>query len=272
MKYKVFNKFMATVLACSMTAAMLAGCGSADASNQTSDVKSSSTEKSSEVEADTKTSESSAEAEVFDPRSITEGVTLTIATKEHARIEDWNKLEPTLAIEEALGVNLEFVSFPSADYASKLNVMVMSGEELPDIIFNPGSGYTSWVEEGALLPLNQYYENPDYAVNINDASERTETNIAQYLTLSDGNVYAIPYWSHDPGGEVSQKLWVYQPWLDQLNVKMPETTEEFYELCKKVAATDLNGNGKKDEVCLTASGIGGWFDFLMTPFVYAKDK
>ena len=268
MKYKVFNKLMAAMLACSMTAAMLVGCGSTDASNQAS----SSTEKSSEVEAE-KTSESSAEAEAFDPRTITEGVKLTIATKENSRIVDWNNMDQTLAIEEALGVDLEFVSYPSADYASKLNVMIMSGEELPDILFSPGSSNVpGWIEEGALIPLNEYYANPDYAKNINDASERTETDIAQYLTMSDGNIYAIPYWNHDPGAEVSQKLWVYQPWLDQLGVKMPETTEEFYELCQKVAATDLNGNGKNDEVCLTASGIGNWFDFLMTPYVYAHDN
>jgi len=271
MRYKVFNKLMAVVLACSVIAAMLAGCG--EKSNPTSDESSSSAGKSSEASTDSKGTEDPTEPEAFDPRSITEGVTLTIATKEHSRIVDWNTLEETLMIEEALGVNLEFVSYPSADYASKLNTMIMSGEEMPDILFQPGSGYTGWIEEGALLPLTEYYGNPDYAKNLNAASERTETDIAQYMMLPDGNIYAVPNWSHDPGAEVNQKLWVYQPWLDQLGVKMPETTEEFYELCQKVAATDLNGNGKNDEVCLTYNGsIGAWFDFLMTPYVYAHDS
>ena len=275
MKYKVFHKMIAAMLVGSMTAAMLTGCSDAQTGTDTSEVQS--TASTEQAAADKKAADDSASEEVseepaFDPRSITEGVTLTIATKEHARITDWNELETTKKIEEDLGVNLEFVSYPSADYESKLNVMVMSGEELPDIIFNPGNGYTSWISEGVLLPLTDYYNNPDFAVNINDASERTETNIAQYMTQTDGNIYAIPNWSHDPGAEVSQKFWLYQPWLDQLGVEMPQTTEEYYELCKLVAATDLNGNGKNDEVCLTASGISGWFDFLMTPYVYAHDS
>lgn len=273
MKHKtITKKLFAALLSCSMLASALTGCGNSDedagksseSQTPTSSVEASATDKQEQ------STEASAE-EAFDPRGITEGVKLTVAAPEDTKIADYNTNETTLMIEEALGVDLEFITFPSADYESKLNVMVMSGETLPDIIFQPGNGYTNWIGEDALLELTEYYENPDYAANILNGAERCETDIQKYLSLADGKVYAIPKWTQDPGSEVSQKFWIYKPWLEALDLEVPETTEEFYEFCKLVAETDLNGNGKHDEIGLTGTGIGAWFDVLMSAFVYAHE-
>ncbi|MBQ7840442.1 MAG: extracellular solute-binding protein, partial [Lachnospiraceae bacterium] len=155
---------------------------------------------------------------------------------------------------------------------SKINVIALSGEELPDIIFDPGDSLQTLMDEELLLDLSEYYDNPDYAVNINDASERIGMDIKTYQTQANGAVYGIPSFSQNPGADVYQKLWVYQPWLDALGVELPETTDEFYEVCKLISQTDLNGNGKNDELGLTGTDIGGWFDCLMTPFVFAHDS
>ena len=209
----------------------------------------------------------------FDPRSITEGVKITICAPENIKVEDYNTNLMTLAIEEALGVDLEFTVLPSADYGNKLNVMVTGGDTLPDIITKP-SNIEAWGQEGAILALNKYYEDPNMSANIQDACARTGVDIATYMTSPSGNIYGLPSWGQSPNGEVWKKTWVYQPWLEQLGKEVPQTLDEFYEVLKLVASTDLNGNGKADEIGMTGTGIlagGTWFDFLMSSFVYAYD-
>ncbi|MBQ8233931.1 MAG: hypothetical protein IJZ34_18705, partial [Lachnospiraceae bacterium] len=83
MKHK---KLIALLLAGSMAVSMLAGCGSNKEEN--SQASSSAESSTSAASSDSAASESSDSGE-FDPRSITEGVTLTIAITENARVEDY---------------------------------------------------------------------------------------------------------------------------------------------------------------------------------------
>ena len=41
---------------------------------------------------------------------------------------------------------------------------------------------------------------------------------------------------------------IYQPWLDALNLEMPETTEELYNVLVAFKTQDPNGNGEADEI------------------------
>ena len=267
----ITNRLLALTLSCGMLAASLTGCGSSTESKESSASQSqaSSVEASTESKAE-QTSEAAEEA--FDARTITEGVKLTIAIPTDAKVLDYETNEQARMIEEALGVELEFMVIPSADYASKLNVMVMGGEELPDIIFNP-SGLTDWIEEGVLVELSEYYDNPDYSANIRDGMERTGLDLIMYMTRPNGEKYAIPRLNQSLYNPVAQKMYIYQPWLDELGLDVPTTTEEFYEACKLVVENDMNGNGKKDEIGMAGyTGLGAWFDGLMSAFVYAHDS
>ena len=100
-------------------------------------------------------------AEEFDPRAICEGVTLHVAVREATRIADWENNEETKYIEDTLGVKLVFDVYPSADFSSKINAMVMAGDKLPDLIIGSTSGWQNWAREGALLELTPYYEDPN---------------------------------------------------------------------------------------------------------------
>ena len=210
-------------------------------------------------------------ADVTDVKEITTGVKLTIAVPKNAKVLDFNTNNQTKMIEEKLGVDLEFIELPSADYDSKLNVMIMGGEELPDIIFSPG-GYANWIEEDVLYDLSPFYENETFAANILAGAKRSGKDLVGYITRPEGGIYCIPRFVEETYTSVQQKLWVYQPWLDALGEKVPTTMEDYYRICKKVATTDLNGNGKKDEIALTGTELGMWFDCMMSSFVYAHDS
>lgn len=212
----------------------------------------------------------------FDARAITEGVELTIAAPENMRV-DYATNKMTKAIEEELGVKLSFVTYPSADYDSKLNIIVQSGATLPDIILKPSASmYTDWADQGAIIALNEYYDDPNMSANIQDACERTGLDLPHYLMQANGDIYALPRLGQSIGGEVWEKLWVYQPWLDAIGADVPETTEEFRDVLRKIVASDPNGNGKADEIGLTGDVFGNWdeawFNCLMSAFVYAHDS
>ena len=95
--------------------------------------------------------------------------------------------------------------------------------------------------------------------------------------MADGEIYYLPKYGASPNAEVYSRLWYYEPWLKAVNMDVPTTTEEFYEVCKAIANADLNGNGKKDEIALGGDCLGGgetdaWFTCLMSAFVYAHDR
>ncbi|MBQ8232182.1 MAG: extracellular solute-binding protein [Lachnospiraceae bacterium] len=271
------KRLMALLLSCSMLAAAMTGCGN---SNEGTSQESKSTEQTTSGTSASESSKAESSqaadsgAEAFDPKSITDGVKLTIAVKDSLQIADYNTNFTTLSIEEALGVDLEFIPYASADYETKMNVMVMSGDELPDIIFNPGDQYLSWANEGAIISLNEYYENPDMSANFLAACEKMGTDVYPMMKNADGLAYYVPYYVENYNNSVNTKLWVYEPWLEAIGKDVPQTTEEFYEVCKLIVGNDLNGNGKNDEVALTGFGFStggnnGWFQCLMSAYIYA---
>ena len=271
------KKFLALLLSCACIVSALTGCG--DTAANSSEQSNSSGSVSTEVVSSEETT--ATEKEAFDPRSITEGVTLTVAAVGKPNIIDYETNLVTKKVEEALGVNLEFVTIPSADYHTKLNVMVSGGEDLPDIVLYPWNNYVNWAEEGAIIPLNEYFENPDYSKNIRKFMEENGVDFISPFTDPEGNIYKFPL---NEGklvdreyGEVGNKILIYEPWLEKLGKEVPKTMEEFYEICKLVKETDLNGNGKHDEIPLTGyklslsqNSANGWFDLLMNGFVYSS--
>ena len=52
---------------------------------------------------------------------------------------------------------------------------------------------------------------------------------------------------------MSQKLWIYQPWLDALGLEMPTTTDEFEQVLLAFKEQDPNGNGQADEIPLSTT-------------------
>ena len=89
-------------------------------------------------------------------------------------------------------------------------------------------------------------------------------DIRKGLTMPDGNIYSLPSF-YDPAllsMLIGTPIWINQEWLDQLGMKEPQTTEEFYAYLKAVKETDLNGNGKHDEIPFASAGITGIIDHL----------
>ena len=207
-----------------------------------------------------------------------ETVTLTAWVPESIRIEDWNTNAMTLWLEEQTGYDLELIPLSSEDYTTKVNISMTAGnlDELPDIVFGSfgDTAVWSWAEAGSIIPLSDYYSDPELSVNINEAIERTGVDYTQQIVSPDGNIYGIAAYNQSYGNEFRDKLWIYQPWLEELDQEVPVTTEEFYELLKMISNSDMNGNGKKDEIGMLGStgNYTNYWKFLMNAFTYAGDS
>lgn len=204
-----------------------------------------------------------------------EPVKLSIWVAENLKVEDWETNAQTLWLEEQGNFDLSFNVLSSADYATKVGVALTVGDEedLPDIILGGFTNSKVWefAQNETIVPLTEYYNNPELAVNINQQIINCGTDYTKQIICPDGNIYGIARLNQSYMNEYPDKLWIYKPWLDALGEEIPTTTEDFYRILKKVSETDLNGNGKQDEIPMLGS-IGDYnryFEALMNSFVYA---
>jgi len=69
------------------------------------------------------------------------------------------------------------------------------------------------------------------------------------------------------------RVYIFEPWLIKLGLKMPETIEEFVTVLKAFRDQDPNGNGQKDEIPLVTyrdNMQSNYLYSLMMPFIYTQ--
>ncbi|OAS17822.1 extracellular solute-binding protein [Paenibacillus oryzisoli] len=152
--------------------------------------------------------------------------------------------------EKMSNVQVEFIEAPTDGFNEKKNLLFASNE-LPDVMYRSGLTPLEAIRYGTggqLIPLEKLID--AYAPNLKKLME-TYPEIRPAITTPEGHIYALP-------GIVSvnsartDKRWMNQAWLQKLNLKVPETTDEFYEVLKAFRDKDPNGNGKQDELPMTA--------------------
>ena len=184
---------------------------------------------------------------------------------------DYTSNYVTQWIKEKTNINLVFTNAVSGDDGkTKLNLMLSSGERLPDIFLATGWSKAETMmygSEGIIQPLNKYLESAENWNKLNELAPARKGD----LVMSDGNIYTY--------GDVNEcfhcshqaRMWIYQPWVDSLNGGvLPTTTDELYDFMTKVKTMDPNGNGVADEIPMTGY-LDGWatdpFVFLSNSFV-----
>jgi putative aldouronate transport system substrate-binding protein len=201
-----------------------------------------------------------------------ETVKLTVGLRENANVSDFETNDMTKLLEERSNIDLSFQYYTS-EMATQINLIVAGGDfsNLPDImLLSPGDAYIyQWGQAGAILPLNEYYENSAY--HLKEALVRTGVDFMPMITSPDGNIYGLPTYNQSIVNEYNGKLWVYQPWLDQLDLDVPVTTDDFFNVASAFLTQDPNGNGKADEI--PALGVPyslnvNWMQALVNPFQF----
>lgn len=158
----------------------------------------------------------------------------------------FNELPVPAKYEKLTNVHIDWIEVPTTAMQEKKNLMLASND-LPDAFSMPMPDY-DLVTYGAakvFIPLQDIIGK--YMPNYRKVIEQ-KPDIPKFTTAPDGNIYSFARLNEGSWMRQLNIVSIYKPWMDKLGKPMPRTTDEFYELLVAMKNTDLNGNGKADEI------------------------
>ena len=210
------RRYAAMVMAGTMLAVSLVGCGSQGTGNESESSSVSEAASEQEVSSAAEDTGSSGEREIVNYWHIHTG--------DEAKVED-----ELIAAFNASQDQYEVVGLSMNDQ-QKL-IVAMSSDEAPDVIFSSNANLTTYYYNGLLKDLQEYVD-------------RDQIDLSQWTDLSieactfDGDLYAMP----ESGG--SQIMMFYNK--DLLEAagysEPPQTMEELYEMSEKITTLDADGD------------------------------
>ena len=191
----------------------------------------------------------------------------------NARIQDMNTNYATVWWEEQTNVHVDWDIVTGSDAGSKVNLMLSSGTDLPDVFvgtnLSPAQQFL-YGSQGVIMPIDELVE--EHAPNIKRIWNVVDPYVKQQLTAPDGNVYGMSIRPLAYHSTLSQKLWINAKWLENLGLEMPATTDELYAVLKAFKEQDSNNNGYPDDE-IPYSGVHTFWRgrigaYVMNAFIY----
>lgn len=156
--------------------------------------------------------------------------------------------------EARYGFKLEVNTIPRTDYMQKVELMI-AGNELKGLVNVFGtSDVLNAIYNGTIEPLDDYLKD-------NETWNALPDNIKNTYKI-DGKIWALPF-AYSPRSFTRS---IRKDWLDKLNLAVPTTVEEFYEVAKAFTEQDPDGNGVKDTYGLTGTEDGWIFQDIFQAF------
>ncbi|TLS51510.1 extracellular solute-binding protein [Paenibacillus antri] len=133
------------------------------------------------------------------------------------------------------GIDMEYVPVPRSEEVEKLNVLMASGGDVPDIVFtyDPNT-FNRYAEQGGLTDVGALLD--EHGPNLKAFLGEDVLAYGKYK----GVQYAIPAKRSVLGKYAS---FIRQDWLDKLGMPVPQTTEELYTVLKAFKEQDPGGTG-----------------------------
>lgn len=153
---------------------------------------------------------------------------------------------------EDTGVEFDWQSIPNEGAQEKINLMLASGEDLPDAFWNFGDGKSGnivvqYADQDIFLPTEGLIN--DYMPNLKKILD-DHPNYRAEITAPNGHTYGFPYIEEMYGLVLTGgPLLINKTWLDKVGMEVPTTVDEWVDCLKAFRdGGDLNGNGEADEV------------------------
>ena len=214
MKKKQASKIIVMALSAMMALSALAGCA-----NNNVDAVQPTAQPTAQAESNAKDQQAGSDAEV---PVIDIGLRAGVSWVQ--KCPDINTDEHVLAFEEKMGVDLNISLIQHDGFTEKLGMMLAQGD-FPDVI-SGDLPYTSVmsgaIENGLFLPL--YDLLAEYAPNM---MEQVPEAVWDELRGEDGHIYGIGDFISNPARRCTV---IRKDLLDKLNLDIPETLDEFYNV------------------------------------------
>ncbi|MBO7747488.1 ABC transporter substrate-binding protein [Paenibacillus sp. MWE-103] len=252
---KKLRKASSVLVGLTLTASVLAACGSAnDNEGAASDSGGAANGNGAAASNGAANANGSGDAEGVKKDGfpiVAKPLTLTMMSQD-AGVADWKQMPVLQEMEKLTGIAFDYQLAPIDSFAAKKNLVFASGD-LPDVFYGADlkpAEQVTYGSQGVLIPLETYIDE-GYAPNLKKIFDE-HPDIRKSFTAPDGHMYALPnidlsaVWYRSP-------MWYNGKFLKALNVtELPKTTDELYAFLKRVKDEDPNGNGKPDEVPLTS--------------------
>jgi putative aldouronate transport system substrate-binding protein len=155
-------------------------------------------------------------------------------------------------------IKLEYVPVPRAQEVQKLNVLMASGGDAPDIVFTYDSNLVyNYVQQGGLADLGKALD--EHGKNLKAFLGKDTLEYGKF----DGVQYAIPARRVNLGKYAS---FIRQDWLDALKLPVPKNTEEVYNTLKAFKEKDPGKVGK-DLIPLGMALAPSSYEPIIWPFI-----
>lgn len=156
-------------------------------------------------------------------------------------------------VKKQYNCDIEFISMPENDYFETFISKSLAGQKFADIVTAHCWNYSSWIEQGLLLPLTEYMKDADPA----------------HWNTKQPN-YRNEIWNINARGRVDWPqtfLLVNNSLLSELNLEHPQalarrgewTWDKYRQYCK-AAVKDVNNDGKTDRYGMAAF----WFAEILS--------
>ncbi|MBW4085092.1 extracellular solute-binding protein [Paenibacillus sp. S150] len=148
----------------------------------------------------------------------------------------------TRLVQERFGdpnnIDVEFVPVQRSEEVTKLNVLMASNTDVPDIVFTYDSSvFYRYAQQGGLTDVGELLD--QYGTNLKKFIGEDTLAFGQL----EGQQYAVPGKRAITGRYSS---YIRQDWLDKLGLPVPTTTDELYTTLKAFKEKDPGGLGSKN--------------------------
>ena len=225
------KKVLAVLLGGCMAAGLLAGCGGGEtAATTTAAAESKGAESSAASNTETEAAaEFSYPMEAGEPLQYWVETTTTVSAN-YANLGDTPFAKGLM---ENTGVDIEFLQPPQGQQKEQFSLIIADGD-LPDIMeYNWVSDYPGGPEkairDGVIIPLNDVID--QYCPNLKKYLAENP-DIDRAVKTDDGNYYCFPFIRGDETLLNTIGLMLRADWLEELNLEVPETVDEWYTVLK----------------------------------------
>ena len=227
------TKVMGAILSTTMVLSMLAGCGTTDSTTET-------------TTGGTTTGETAVSTTVA-AEADTTPITFKIAVTKHAlsKCDDFNDMLGFQMAEEATGVHIEWITVEDGA-GEKVNTMLTA--DMPDAFLGLLNENQIATSMDSFLDISGMLE--QYAPHVYADYNKMQLNGLEQIQWPDGSIRSLltgPEVAYANDTEAIQ--YINKDWLDQLNLEVPTTVDELYDVLCAFRDNDMNGNGDKtDEI------------------------
>lgn len=282
------KKLVSMLLTFGMVTALFAGCGKNTEGGESTEVQN--TEEGSEESKESESGTDAAESSVTE-NSTSENNTpansdsdaivgnipvkfpivdepLTLKIMASVGTADYNDVYVWQKYEEMTGINVDWVQMQGSEKGEKIAAALSTGD-YADLIFRcrlSQETLTEYGEQGLIVDLNENNMLETYAPNTWNYLQTHPDTLASVMS-PDGKIYSLPQVNSGAELRVSRKLFINKKWLENVNMEVPATTEELYQVLKAFKEQDANGNGDPDdEIPFCTQDWAGFQDVFLGAF------